>query len=62
MDVSAARAALSRRPLLKATLRPAVAFDRARQHVRAELRLVARLADATPNEDPTTKPDLRLCS
>ena len=61
MDISTARAALTRRPLLKATLRPAVAFGRARQHMLAELRLVGRLTDRTPSDDPTTKPDLRLC-
>jgi len=52
-----AEAAVSRRPsTLKATLKSAVALERARQHILAELRLVGRITDPPPRTPP-----LRLC-
>jgi hypothetical protein len=57
-------AAVSRRPsTMKATLKSTFALERARQHVLAELRLVAYLTDTIDGSDPSTGPDhLRLCS
>ena len=56
MERAVAEAAVSRRPsTLKATLKSAVALERARQHILAELRLVGHLTDPPP------RTPLRLC-
>ena len=56
-----AEATISRRPsTLKATLKSTLAFERARQHVLAELRLVGQLTETHGTD--TGSDHLRLCS